>query len=36
VRSARFSADDTVVWIHTGGVPGMFAYPAAMMQAATA
>jgi len=34
VRSGRFGTDDTLVWLHTGGLPGMFAYPAAMMQAA--
>jgi L-cysteate sulfo-lyase len=34
VRSGRFSTGDTVVWLHTGGVPGMFAYPAAMLRAA--
>jgi L-cysteate sulfo-lyase len=34
VRSGRFGTDDTVVWLHTGGLPGMFAYPAAMMHAA--
>jgi L-cysteate sulfo-lyase len=36
VRSGRFGADDTVIWIHTGGLPGMFAYPAAMRCAAAA
>jgi hypothetical protein len=24
-RKRRFSADDIVVWIHTGGLPGVFA-----------
>jgi L-cysteate sulfo-lyase len=33
VRSGRFKTDDTVIWLHTGGVPGMFAYPAAMLRA---
>jgi L-cysteate sulfo-lyase len=27
VRQARFMAHDTVVFMHTGGVPGLFAYP---------
>jgi L-cysteate sulfo-lyase len=35
VRSGRCRADDTVIWIHTGGVPGLFAYPSAMTRAAT-
>ena len=35
-RLGCFSAGDTVIWIHTGGMPGMFAYPDAMMRAATA
>ena len=34
VRSGCFGIDDTVIWLHTGGLPGMFAYPAAMMRAA--
>ncbi|HLI12006.1 MAG TPA: D-cysteine desulfhydrase family protein [Alphaproteobacteria bacterium] len=34
VRRGRFQAEDVVVWIHTGGVPGIFAYPAAMARAA--
>ncbi|MDE2580690.1 MAG: pyridoxal-phosphate dependent enzyme [Rhodospirillales bacterium] len=29
-RQGRFPADDHVVWIHTGGVPGIFAYPETM------
>jgi L-cysteate sulfo-lyase len=33
-RAGRFAADDTVVWIHTGGAPGMFAYPETMARAA--
>lgn len=27
VRGGHFSKDDTVVWLHTGGSPGLFAYP---------
>jgi L-cysteate sulfo-lyase len=34
VRSGRFSRQDVVVWVHTGGAPGLFAYPAAMAEAA--
>ncbi len=34
IEAGRFSADDTVVWLHTGGLPGLFAYPAAMNRAA--
>jgi L-cysteate sulfo-lyase len=30
IRAGRFSADKTVVWLHTGGRPGLFVYPAAM------
>jgi L-cysteate sulfo-lyase len=29
-RQGRFAADDVVVWINTGGLPGMFAYPDTM------
>ncbi len=29
-RQGRFPSGDTVVWIHTGGLPGMFAYPETM------
>jgi L-cysteate sulfo-lyase len=29
-RQGRFSASDVVVWIHTGGLPGVFAYPETM------
>lgn len=29
-RRGRFSVDDVVVWIHTGGLPGLFAYPETM------
>jgi L-cysteate sulfo-lyase len=29
-RQRRFSAHDVVVWIHTGGLPGLFAYPETM------
>jgi L-cysteate sulfo-lyase len=35
IRAGRFSADDSVVWVHTGGLPGLFAYPAAVNRAAT-
>ena len=31
-RRRRFAADDVVVWIHTGGLPGLFAYPETMAQ----
>jgi L-cysteate sulfo-lyase len=34
VRSGRFSKEDIVIWLHTGGSPGLFAYPAAMASAA--
>jgi L-cysteate sulfo-lyase len=36
VRRGRFSRDDVVIWLHTGGTPGLFAYPAAMGTAAQA
>jgi L-cysteate sulfo-lyase len=29
-RAGRFRADDAVIWIHTGGAPGLFAYPETM------
>jgi L-cysteate sulfo-lyase len=29
-RAGRFAREDDVVWIHTGGAPGMFAYPQTM------
>jgi L-cysteate sulfo-lyase len=32
-RAGRFGRDDAVVWIHTGGVPGIFAYPETMARA---
>jgi len=32
-RAGRFGRDEAVVWIHTGGVPGMFAYPDTMARA---
>jgi len=32
-RAARFGRDESVVWIHTGGVPGIFAYPDTMARA---
>jgi L-cysteate sulfo-lyase len=31
-RAWRFHADAAVVWIHTGGVPGIFAYPETMVR----
>ena len=36
IRAGRFRRDDVVIWIHTGGLPGLFAYPAAMGRAAAA
>jgi L-cysteate sulfo-lyase len=33
-RAGRFASGKPVVWIHTGGAPGLFAYPAAMARAA--
>jgi L-cysteate sulfo-lyase len=35
IRAGRFRPDETVIWVHTGGLPGLFAYPAAMNRAAT-
>jgi L-cysteate sulfo-lyase len=35
IRAGRFRLDDTVGWLHTGVLPGLFAYPAAMNRAAT-
>lgn len=32
-RAGRFPLDATVVWIHTGGAPGLFAYPETMARA---
>jgi L-cysteate sulfo-lyase len=32
-RAGRFGANEAVVWIHTGGAPGLFAYPATMARA---
>jgi L-cysteate sulfo-lyase len=29
-RQGRFRDGGTVVWIHTGGLPGVFAYPTTM------
>ncbi len=29
-RAGRFATDDPVVWLHTGGLPGLFAYPETM------
>ncbi len=34
-RAGRFAPNAPVVWIHTGGVPGLFAYPEAMTRAAS-
>jgi len=34
VRAGRFAPQDVVIWLHTGGAPGLFAYPAAMARAA--
>jgi L-cysteate sulfo-lyase len=36
VRGGRFSNANTVIWLHTGGAPGVFARPAAMTKAAEA
>ena len=33
VRSGRFANEDIVIWLHTGGSPGLFAYPAVMARA---
>jgi L-cysteate sulfo-lyase len=33
-RAGFFPRDDSVVWIHTGGAPGIFAYPTTMARAA--
>lgn len=33
-QAGRFRPNDTVVWIHTGGAPGLFAYPHTMARAA--
>jgi L-cysteate sulfo-lyase len=27
VRAGRYRSDDVVVFLHTGGAPGLFAYP---------
>jgi L-cysteate sulfo-lyase len=35
IRAGRFAASDSVIWVHTGGAPGLFAYPAAIAKAAT-
>jgi L-cysteate sulfo-lyase len=32
-RAGRFRSDEGVVWIHTGGAPGLFAYPDTMARA---
>ena len=33
VRDGCFSKEDVVVWVHTGGAPGLFAYPEAIARA---
>jgi L-cysteate sulfo-lyase len=33
-RAGRFNDDRPVIWIHTGGGPGIFAYPQTMARAA--
>src|SRR5579875_2166621 len=33
-RRGRFRDDEPVVWVHTGGSPGLFAYPVTMARAA--
>lgn len=35
IRQGRFRSTDVVVWIHTGGAPGLFAYPRAIALAAS-
>ena len=35
-RRHHFPAGDAVVWIHTGGLPGLFAYPETMARASAA
>ena len=35
-RAGRFAGTGPVVWIHTGGVPGLFAYPEATARAGSA
>jgi L-cysteate sulfo-lyase len=34
-RSARFRGDDSVVWLHTGGTPAIFAYQLTMDRASS-
>jgi len=34
-RAGRFAGAGPVVWIHTGGMPGLFAYPEAMARASS-
>jgi len=34
VRAGRWSSDDTVVFLHTGGLPALFAHPEAVLAAA--
>ena len=34
VRGGRFGPGDEVIWLHTGGHPGLFAYPGAAAAAA--
>ena len=35
IRAGRIGREHTVIWIHTGGLPGLFAYPAAIARAAS-
>jgi len=35
VRARCFSKEDIVIWLHTGGAPALFAYPAAIARAAS-
>lgn len=35
IRTERLRREHTVIWIHTGGLPGLFAYPAAIGRAAS-
>ena len=34
IRAGRLRREHMVIWIHTGGLPGLFAYPAAIGRAA--
>jgi 1-aminocyclopropane-1-carboxylate deaminase/D-cysteine desulfhydrase-like pyridoxal-dependent ACC family enzyme len=31
VRAGRFARDQTIVFVHTGGTPALFAYPDALI-----